>query len=1211
MKQLYRILCIISFIILINYNVKAQKKKNVVFIMADDFNFWLKKIGYYPLVKTPNLDKLAEKGVLFSNAHCSSPVSNPSRNALWSGYRPSTTGIDNNSGGYVRDKANFKNITSFHQYFKEHGYYTYAGGKIWHPGSMGDKHTDPDNWNDLYRGGSGSPGGSYSKWTVPSKSNYSWSGGTFDMHDKANDTKLADHMANKIKNYNKSAQKDKPFFMAIGFFRPHMPWNCHKDFWDQFDRSQIVKPQGYKAGDLKDHDASTQNIHADIVKAGKWEEAIHGYLANLAYADYNVGIVLDAIENSQYADNTIICFMGDHGWNLGEKERWGKYALYDMAHWTSMIIYDPSAEGNGKECVKPVSLQDMYPTLVELTGIEPVTNVEGRSIAPLLYEPEGTDWNWPIMMTYSGKDIIKTNEYRYINAGNKSQLYKVSEDPYEWDNLYGKSGTNAIINSLKAQVDSMKAIGNYLKNNGLKPKAGVPIAYMSSPFNRSVYAEGSAISLTAEAADPSGNISKVEFYAGNTRINSDQTAPYSFNWTNATPGVHTVYIKAFDNNNNVTESVPINIIVQAPGSNIPPSVMVSSPTNGSNIETGQTISIQANAEDVDGSVKSVTLYIDDQLIGSKTASPYKWSYDSKNLSLGDHTVYFIAKDNDNATTKSSTVNFTVKETQTNVITDITDLEVTATCSSVKLTWSDVNGESGYRVRRKIEGEATYTNLGDVAQDAQTYTDKDITEQVTYIYQVRPLDGGTAVAVSNNPKVTIPTCTIKDCAGVEGGSASVDDCGECSGGTTGLEPNASCTDCYGVVNGTATIDDCGECTGGTTGLEPNVTCSDCAGVIGGTASVDDCGECSGGTTGLESNSSCKDCAGIVNGKAFSDECGICSGGETGITPSTFPEVTVTKQDMVCGALGSIELTFPDNTNRTKLEFSIDGGSTFPVNVADDTGTYIFTDLEASDYSVFARWGNDECPIDLGIVSIESAPKPYAEIATENPNCGVSDGKIIASFSDTDGRTELEFSLDSGTSYPVNIKDNTSTYTFENLEVGDYNVFVRWGNNDCPVELGTFTLTETGCPSEITQEVTLQQGWNLFSLYVQNTDKSITDLVSNIDFSVIKSSDNFAQSTYPAHLNTLQEYEIGKGYLLYVNTDNQTISVTGEPVTDFSIESVLTDGWNIIGIGEQAIDVELLPNTIVEIKDFESFWIKGTGGSLTTLLPGKAYFVKVNQ
>ena len=455
---------------------QQTNRKNVLFIMADDFNSWNGLNDYYPLVKTPNVDKLARKGVYFADGHCSSPVSNPSRNSLWSGVRPSTSGIMGNSDGYIRTKSGFENITTMHQYFMQNGYYTLAGGKLYHSGSMGGATTDPNNWNELYREGTGSQGGPYYKYNSPSDGLFAWSAGIYDIN-TANDTKLANFMADKISNYDKSVNKDQPFFIGCGFFRPHLPLNTHKQFWDLFADSSVVIPKGYKADDLNDIPGEKPaSIFTEIKNAGKWTEFIHAYLAGLAYADYNIGIVLDALEKSPLKNNTIVCFMGDHGWQLGEKSRFCKYAHYDQAYHTTLIIYDPSAEGNGKVCKKVVSMQDLYPTLLELCNLPVKTDVEGRSIVPLLQNPDEKDWNWPILMSFSGVHTLKDNSYRFVSNGDKSQFYDMKADPYEWNNLYTKPEYQPIIAKMQLQIDSIRNIGQQIKSKILNKTIFIPKA---------------------------------------------------------------------------------------------------------------------------------------------------------------------------------------------------------------------------------------------------------------------------------------------------------------------------------------------------------------------------------------------------------------------------------------------------------------------------------------------------------------------------------------------------------------------------------------------------------------------------------------------------------------------------------------------------------------------------------------------------------------
>lgn len=456
-----KIILLLNTFLVFGISSYAQEvKKNVLLIMVDDFNHWIKPIGYYPDAITPNINQFASEGVLFRDASSSSPVCHPSRNAMWSGIHPLTSGISGNADDYIRDVPDFDNVVTMNQYFSENGYYTYGGGKLYHPGSMGGMETDPDNWTDLYRDGTGSPGGPNYRVELQANSAYKWGAGTFDI-ETSNDTKLARHFANKISTYD----REEPFFMAMGLFRPHLPWNCHKDFYDLYNPEDLSIPQGYLANDASDINSNYngKDTFAEVQARGIWKEALRAYLANMSYADFNVGIVLDALKNSEVKENTIVVFVGDHGWHIGEKDRMSKHAVFDEASRTTLIIYDPGASGNGKISKKVVSLQDIYPTLVSLTGLQSCTRVQGNDLSPLLEDPELSSWNKPIFMKYGNGDIVKTNEWRFIESGDESQLYHISDDPYEFTNLYGQTAYAGIVNEMKGLIQEQILNGNTIR----------------------------------------------------------------------------------------------------------------------------------------------------------------------------------------------------------------------------------------------------------------------------------------------------------------------------------------------------------------------------------------------------------------------------------------------------------------------------------------------------------------------------------------------------------------------------------------------------------------------------------------------------------------------------------------------------------------------------------------------------------------------------
>lgn len=448
----------------------SGQQKNVLFLMADDFNYWLNEIGYYPEVHTPNLDSLARTGVLFTDAHCSSPVCNPSRNALWSGYRPSTTGISRNSDGYVREKDGFEDIITMNQYFTGHGYHTYAVGKLYHPGRMdaSNPDCDPLNWSELNQQGSGCNGGSLYEYQCGGWTSLKFSANASPVsRENCSDYDMAHNVADFISSYDPADHNGMPFFLGCGFFRPHLPWNSPVDFWNLLDYEALVVPPGVKEGEKA---GSAQEA---LLADNMWMRAIQAYLGSMALADANVGIVMEALRNSVHKDNTIVLFMGDHGWHLGEKGHWGKFTTWDEANHTTLIIWDPSAEGNGQKCHHVVSLQDLYPTLVELCGLPEKKDIEGRSIAGLLDEPADSTWNWPILMTYADMDYIKSNDWRFLEDGDDSRLYNMRTDPYEWNNLYGQSQYEEVVSVLRSRMDSIKKIGFEIRDS-LRANSHVP-----------------------------------------------------------------------------------------------------------------------------------------------------------------------------------------------------------------------------------------------------------------------------------------------------------------------------------------------------------------------------------------------------------------------------------------------------------------------------------------------------------------------------------------------------------------------------------------------------------------------------------------------------------------------------------------------------------------------------------------------------------------
>jgi arylsulfatase A-like enzyme len=428
----------------------ADARPNILFIAVDDLNHWVGHLGRNPQVKTPNIDRLAKKGVTFTRAYCAAPVCNPSRTALMSGLRPGTTGVYHNPIDY---RPHVLPAQTLNSHFRKHGYFVAGAGKIYHGGGG-----RLDEWDDYMRGGGGEPKGK-----LEARSVGGIKFGVLDCADnEMGDYKIASWIIAQLER-----QHDKPFFLACGFHKPHMPWNVPRKYYDSYPLDTIKLPP-IQTNDLADLPpegvsmARAMGDHAKILDAGKWKEAIQGYLAAISFLDAQVGRVIDALEKRPLATNTIVCFWGDHGWHLGEKEHWRKFALWEEATRAPFIWVVPGVTKPDGVCARTVDFMSIYPTLCELTGAPIPKHVEGASIKKLLADP-GASWNTPAVTTHGFQShAVRSEKWRYIRyAEGGEELYDHEKDPYEWSNLAGK----AEFASIKGQL--ARALP---KNNAPEPK---------------------------------------------------------------------------------------------------------------------------------------------------------------------------------------------------------------------------------------------------------------------------------------------------------------------------------------------------------------------------------------------------------------------------------------------------------------------------------------------------------------------------------------------------------------------------------------------------------------------------------------------------------------------------------------------------------------------------------------------------------------------
>ncbi len=421
----------------------ASERPNVLFIAADDMNNALGCYGH-PLVKSPNIDRLAASGVRFDRAYCQYPVCGPSRASLLTGLRPDSTQIFENNIS-VRDKL--PGAVTLPQLFRNDGWHSVRAGKMYHmdvPGSVGtNKWDDAPSWDISI-----SPPGREQK-TVGVGGNITegkparWDVISF----KGDGKDQADDRATEIAMETMGSSGDKPWFIGLGYLRPHVPHVAPDRFFDLYPLSQI-HPVVNPTGDLDDIPLASEiaiNSRArDIggMSEATKKEAIRAYYASVSYMDWQVGRVLAELDRKNLRRNTIIVFWGDHGWHLGEHHRWHKRSLFEESMRAPLLIAAPGRKGNGSASRSLVEFVDIFPTVAELAGRRPPANLEGQSLVPLLDNPFRR-WKSAAFSVVTAPGGIEgrcavTDRYRYIRWTGPhpdEELYDRQADPHEYVNL--------------------------------------------------------------------------------------------------------------------------------------------------------------------------------------------------------------------------------------------------------------------------------------------------------------------------------------------------------------------------------------------------------------------------------------------------------------------------------------------------------------------------------------------------------------------------------------------------------------------------------------------------------------------------------------------------------------------------------------------------------------------------------------------------------
>ena len=431
----------------------ADRKPNILFVAIDDQNDWIGHLGTHPSAKTPNLDKLAVRGTTFLNAHCNAPLCNPSRTSLMFGLRPSSTGVYG-LAPQPRKVPLLKDRVALPQHFAAQGYRTAATGKIYHRGTTAGADgpgAAPEFQVTAPFGGVGTRPPHKLVGHTPMGDNplMDWGVWPLDNDDSSKgDYKVASWAVEQIK----SAPKDQPFFIAAGFFLPHVPCYATQKWFDLYPDDDSVLPD-VREGDRDDTPRFSWYLHWKLPEPrlswlkehNQWRNLVRSYLACTSFVDSQVGRLLAALDEAGVADNTIVVVWGDNGWHLGEKEITGKNRLWERSTRIPLIFAGPGVKG-GQRCMQPAELMDIYPTLIGLAGVPVRTDLEGLSLVPQLKDAATVRERPSITTCNQGNHAVSSERWRYIHyADGSEELYDIRNDPNQWTNLAGKPEFSTVL----------------------------------------------------------------------------------------------------------------------------------------------------------------------------------------------------------------------------------------------------------------------------------------------------------------------------------------------------------------------------------------------------------------------------------------------------------------------------------------------------------------------------------------------------------------------------------------------------------------------------------------------------------------------------------------------------------------------------------------------------------------------------------------------
>ena len=439
-------------------------RPNVLFIMADDLNDDMGTYGH-PLVKTPHLDRLAGRGVRFDRAYTQFPLCSPSRVSLLTGLRPDTTRIHDLQTDF---RTVLPGAVTLPQMFRRNGYVAARVGKIYHYGNPGQIGTsgldDPASWDEFVN-----PRG-IDKDEESKLTNFTPTRGLGSvLAYYASPAEDLEHTDGKVASETIALlekHKDRPFFIGAGFYRPHTPFIAPRKYFDLYPLDKIKAPPASTPSRAPDAAWFTTPPHWGVPEQGQ-RETIRAYYASISFLDANVGRILDALDRLGLRDNTVVVFISDHGYHLGEQGQWMKQTLFERSARAPLIMAGPGIPSKGRPTSRVVEFLDVYPTLAALTGLRTPDGLHGRSLTPLLKDPKAK-WDYPALTQvrrgpaatgYMGYSV-RTEKWRYTEwEGGKrgAELYDETADPHERRNLAADAKHQTVVADMRRVLQRVSA----------------------------------------------------------------------------------------------------------------------------------------------------------------------------------------------------------------------------------------------------------------------------------------------------------------------------------------------------------------------------------------------------------------------------------------------------------------------------------------------------------------------------------------------------------------------------------------------------------------------------------------------------------------------------------------------------------------------------------------------------------------------------------